>query len=166
LLNVVVLIGRVVRISDLRYTPDGVPVRTFVLAVDRFRRNASGVRESDFIPCVAFSRQAELLEQFGKKGSLISVEGYLRTRRRVTPDGQQRTEIEVYAWRVRSLERRQPQPSETPPVTTYTAQPTSETSYEEQADEEPTMNELPEDVMREIMDYQMDMPSEEDELPY
>ncbi|MFA4016510.1 MAG: hypothetical protein RUDDFDWM_001620 [Candidatus Fervidibacterota bacterium] len=164
MLNVVVLIGRLVRISDLRYTPDGVPVRSFVLAVDRFRRDASGERESDFIPCVAFRRQAELLEQFGRKGSLISVEGYLRTRRRVTPDGQQRTEIEVYAWRVRSLERRQPQPPETPTVITPTTQPISETPYEE-LEEEPTLSELPEEVVEELGDLPTDT-SLEDELPF
>ncbi|MCS7254200.1 MAG: single-stranded DNA-binding protein [Armatimonadota bacterium] len=108
MVNQVVIIGRLTRDPQLRYTSAGVPVTSFVVAVDRYRRNAAGERSTDFIPCVAFRQQAEFIGQFGRKGALVSVEGNLRTRRRVMPDGQQRWIIEVFVWRVQLLERRRP----------------------------------------------------------
>jgi len=115
--NQVVIVGRLTRDPQLRYTRAGVPVTSFVIAVDRYRRNAVGERTTDFIPCVAFDQQAEFVGQFGRKGALVSVEGSLQTRRRVMPDGQQRWIVEVRVRRVQLLERRRPAASEAmPPV--------------------------------------------------
>lgn len=111
MLNQVVLIGRLTRDPQLRYTTNGIPVTSFIVAVSRYRRNAAGERITDFIPCVAFRQQAEFIGQFGRKGALVSIEGSLHTRRRVMPDGQQRLIVEVRAWRVQLLERR-PIPTE------------------------------------------------------
>lgn len=126
MVNQVVIVGRLTRDPQLRYTAAGVPVTSFVIAVDRYRRNVLGERVTDFIPCVAFRQQAEFIGQFGRKGALVSVEGSLQTRRRVMPDGQQRLVVEVLVRRVQLLERRRPAVAEgAPPASVPTAEVTT-----------------------------------------
>ncbi len=70
MMNRVVLVGRLTKDPDLRYTPNGVAVATFTLAVNRTFTNQQGEREADFIQCVTWRRQAENAANFLKKGSL------------------------------------------------------------------------------------------------
>ncbi len=58
-LNKVILIGNLTRDPELRYTPDGTPVVSFTLAVNRPFTNQQGERDADFIPIVAWRKQAE-----------------------------------------------------------------------------------------------------------
>lgn len=104
MLNRVVLIGRLVRDPELRYTPSGVPVATFTLAVERPFANKEGERETDFINIVVWRKQAENCANYLAKGRLAAVDGRLQIRT-YEQDGQRRYFTEVAADNVRFLDR-------------------------------------------------------------
>jgi single-strand DNA-binding protein len=106
-INTIILIGRLTRDPELRYTPNGVAVANFDLAVDRPTTNQQGEREADFIRIVAWQKQAELCANYLKKGRMVAVEGRLQIRSYDTQDGQKRKVAEVVANRVQFLERAQ-----------------------------------------------------------
>jgi single-strand DNA-binding protein len=100
-LNRVILIGRLTRDPELRYTPNGTAVTTFTIAVDRkFNRN-----EADFIPIVAWNKLAELCANYLGKGRLVAVEGRLQVRTYESQEGQKRWVTEVIADEVRFLDK-------------------------------------------------------------
>jgi|SRR5680860_38204 len=103
MLNRVVLIGRLTRDPELRYSPNGVAVTNFTLAIDRKFKNAQGEKEADFIPCVAFKQLAELCANYLSKGKLASVDGRIQVRTYNDKDGQKRWSTEVIAEDVRFL---------------------------------------------------------------
>lgn len=70
MLNRVVLVGRLTRDPELRFTPNGVAVANFTLAVNRPFSNQQGEREADFINCVVWRKPAENVANFLKKGAL------------------------------------------------------------------------------------------------
>jgi len=96
MLNRVVLIGRLTKDPELRYSPSGVAVTKFTLAVDRKFKNAQGEKETDFIPIVAFKQLAELAAEYLAKGKLASVDGRMQTRN-YDKDGQKVYVTEVIA---------------------------------------------------------------------
>jgi single-strand DNA-binding protein len=102
-LNSVVLVGRLTRDPELRYTPSGVAVCNFTLAVDRPFTNQQGERETDFIDIVVWRQQAENVSQHLSKGRLAAVQGRLQIRSYETQDGQRRRVAEVVADSVRFL---------------------------------------------------------------
>ncbi|PWU70070.1 MULTISPECIES: single-stranded DNA-binding protein [Gracilibacillus] len=104
MLNRVVLVGRLTKDPDLRYTPSGVAVANFTIAVNRPFSNQQGQREADFINCVVWRRPAENLANFMSKGSLIGVDGRLQTRSYDDPDGKRVFITEVVADSVQFLE--------------------------------------------------------------
>lgn len=104
MLNRVVLVGRLTKDPELRYTPSGVAVATFTLAVNRAFQNQQGEREADFINCVVWRRQAENAANFLKKGSLTGVDGRLQTRNYEGQDGKRVYVTEVVAEGVQFLE--------------------------------------------------------------
>jgi single-strand DNA-binding protein len=104
MMNRVVLVGRLTKDPDLRYTPNGVPVATFTLAVNRPFSNQQGERESDFINCVVWRKPAENVANFLKKGSLAGVDGRLQTRNYEGQDGKRVYVTEVQAESVQFLE--------------------------------------------------------------
>jgi len=104
-MNHIVLIGRLTRDPELRYTPNGVAVANFDLAVNRPTTNQQGERETDFIRIVAWQKQAELCANYLKKGRLVAVEGRLQIRNYETQDGQKRRVAEVVANFVQFLDR-------------------------------------------------------------
>lgn len=79
MLNVVALTGRLTRDVELKYTRDGDAVCRFTLAVNRPFKNANGENEADFINCTAWRKTAETMSNFLSKGSLVGVEGAIRT---------------------------------------------------------------------------------------
>ncbi|MDR3270924.1 MAG: single-stranded DNA-binding protein [Peptococcaceae bacterium] len=103
MLNRVVLIGRLTKDPELRYTPNGIAVANFTLAVDRSYKNAQGERETDFIPCVVYRQLAELVTNYLAKGKLAAVDGRMQVRSYVGQDGQRRWVTEVVAEDVRFL---------------------------------------------------------------
>ena len=82
------LVGRMTKDADLRYTSNGTAVASFTVAVNRQFTNQSGEREADFINCVAWRKTAETLANFTKKGSLVGVEGRIQTRSYDNQQGQ------------------------------------------------------------------------------
>lgn len=80
MINRVVLVGRLTRDPDLRYTSSGAAVATFTLAVNRQFTNQNGEREADFVNCVIWRKSAENFSNFTRKGSLVGVEGRIQTR--------------------------------------------------------------------------------------
>jgi single-strand DNA-binding protein len=104
-LNSVVIIGRLTKDPQLRYTPAGVAVCSFSLAVDRPFANQQGERDTDFIDVVVWRRDAETVAQHLTKGRLAAVQGRLQIRSYETQDGQRRKTAEVVADHVRFLDR-------------------------------------------------------------
>lgn len=104
MINRATLIGRLVEDVDLRYTPSGIAAAAFTLAVTRPFANQEGVREADFIRCVAWRKTAENVANYTKKGSLIAVDGRIQTRN-YEKDGRRVYVTEVVADTVQFLSR-------------------------------------------------------------
>ncbi|MHB0997813.1 MAG: single-stranded DNA-binding protein [Armatimonadota bacterium] len=104
MLNRVILIGRLANDPELKYTPSGIAVATFTIAVNRMP-NSQGEREADFIPIVAWRQSAEFAANYLTKGRLVAVEGKLQIRSWVAQDGTRRKSAEVVADNLRSLDR-------------------------------------------------------------
>jgi single-strand DNA-binding protein len=102
--NRVVLVGRLTRDPDLRYTPTGVAVANFTLAINRPFANQDGNREADFINCVVWRRPAENLANYMKKGNQVGVDGRLQSRSYEGQDGKTVYVTEVVADSVEFLE--------------------------------------------------------------
>jgi single-strand DNA-binding protein len=106
-INRVLLSGRLTRDPELRYTPSGVAVMTFSLALNRRYKDQSGEwkEEVSFVNVVVWQRQAELASEYLKKGSAVFVEGRLQSRSWETSEGQKRSVLEVRAERLQFLDR-------------------------------------------------------------
>lgn len=104
MLNRVILIGRLTRDPELRYTPAGVAVAQFTLAVDRPFTNSQGEREADFIPIVVWRQLAETCANYLRKGRLAAVEGRIQVRNYENSEGRRVYVTEVIADNVRFLE--------------------------------------------------------------
>lgn len=104
MLNRVVLIGRLATDPELKYTPSGIAVASFRIAVDR-RPNAQGEKETDFIPIVAWRQSAEFASTCLTKGRLVAVDGRMQVRSWVAQDGTRRYLTEVVADELRGLDR-------------------------------------------------------------
>ena len=77
-MNKVMLVGRLTRDPELRALPSGKHVATFTIATNEFR--GGGAERTEYHPCVAWDRLAEICGQFLSKGQLVDVEGRLQTR--------------------------------------------------------------------------------------
>ena len=105
--NKVILIGNLTRNPELRYTPNGTPVTSFSLAVNRRFRQAEELKEEVcYVDIVVFGRQAEHCGQYLSKGNGVIVDGRLQQRRWETDDGQKRSKHEVVAQSVTFLPKR------------------------------------------------------------
>ena len=102
-MNKVVLIGRLTRDPELRYTGSNTPVATFSLAVNRNFQNQNGEREADFINIVVWRKQAENCKNFLTQGSQVAIEGRIQTRTYDDQNGQKRYVTEVVADNVEFL---------------------------------------------------------------
>ncbi len=109
MINNVVLVGRMTRDAELRYTQSNQAVATFTLAVNRNFKNQNGEREADFINCVIWRQQAENLANWAKKGALIGITGVIQTRNYENQQGQRVYVTEVIANSFQLLESRNSQ---------------------------------------------------------
>jgi single-strand DNA-binding protein len=80
MLNKVILMGRLTKDPELRYTPSNVPVCTFTIAVDRNYAKQGEQRQADFIQVVAWRNNAEFVSKYFAKGRMIAIAGSLQTR--------------------------------------------------------------------------------------
>lgn len=105
-MNVTVLMGRLTRDCDVRYTTSGKCVCQFTLAVDRPFTNQDGQREADFIPVVIWGKTAELAGNSLQKGHRVLVRGRIQTRSYDAKDGSKRYVTEVVADSMEFIERK------------------------------------------------------------
>ena len=106
MINNVVLVGRLANDPEMKYTPSGMPITTFRLAVDRGRKNDAGEDQTDWLNIVAFQKTAELVAQYCDKGSLVGIEGRIQSRTWEGQDGKKNYSVEIVANNVRFLESR------------------------------------------------------------
>lgn len=103
-MNKVILIGRLTKDPELKYTPgSGTAVTTVTLAVDR-QKTKDGKKEADFIPVVIWGKSAEATAQYMSKGKLIGIAGRIQTRSYEAKEGGKRYVTEVVAEEVQFLE--------------------------------------------------------------
>lgn len=104
MINRTVLVGRLTKDPELRYTSSNIAFARFTIAVNRTFAGPSGEREADFIQCIAWRRQAENLARFVRKGSLIGVEGRIQTGSYDDKDGIRKFTTDVVCDSVQFLE--------------------------------------------------------------
>ncbi|MGG1880343.1 single-stranded DNA-binding protein [Paenibacillus cisolokensis] len=102
-LNQVVLIGRLTKDPELRYTPSGVAVAQFTLAVDRPFTNQEGQKEADFIPVVVWKAIAENVANYVKKGNQVAVTGRIQVRNYENNEGRRVYVTEVVGQNIQFL---------------------------------------------------------------
>jgi single-strand DNA-binding protein len=103
MINQVILVGRLTKDPELRYTADGTAVVNVTLAVSRNFRNADGIIDTDFVNCTLWRRVAENTANYCRKGSIIGVTGRIQTRNYENKDGKRIYVTEVVAESVRFL---------------------------------------------------------------
>jgi len=98
-MNKIMLIGNLGRDPEMSYTPSGLAVTRFSLAVNRVNKTASGERqeETEWFNIVLFSKLAEISNQYLKKGLKVFIEGRIQTRKYTDKNGIERTAVEVIA---------------------------------------------------------------------
>jgi single-strand DNA-binding protein len=120
MLNQVTLIGRIGRDPELRYTPSGVAVVSFSIAIDRPHRSSAGESEgeskTDWLNVVAWRQNAEFAANYLSKGRLVLVQGRLQTRNWVAQDGTRRSSVEVVADRLQGLDKPKDQAAPSVPI--------------------------------------------------
>lgn len=105
-MNKIILLGRLVREPEVRYTQTGKAVCQFTLAIDRPYVNQDGQKEADFIPVVLWGKQGETAGNTISKGQRVLVEGRLQVRSYEAKDGSTRTIAEVIADRFEYIEKK------------------------------------------------------------
>jgi single-strand DNA-binding protein len=111
-----ILVGRMANDPELKYTPSGVAVSTFRVAVNRPFKTADGTREADFLDVCAWRQQAEFAANYLGKGRLVLVEGRIQVRS-YEKDGQRRKVWEIVADNLRGLDRPKEGAETTAPAT-------------------------------------------------
>ncbi len=96
-MNKAIIIGRLTRDPEMRTTTSGVNSTTFTVAVSRNYTNQNGERETDFLNCVTWRKQAENVAKYCKKGTQVAVEGRIQTRSYDAQDGTKRYVTEIIA---------------------------------------------------------------------
>lgn len=97
MLNKAILMGRLTRDPEIRYTQNNIPVVSFSIAVDRNYSGQGAERQTDFIDIVAWRKTAEFVSNWFAKGQMIVVVGSIQSRRWQDKNGNNRTSIEVVA---------------------------------------------------------------------
>lgn len=101
-LNKAFIVGNLTRDPELRQTPTGQTVCSFGVATNRMFTDSAGQRQkqAEFHNIVAWGRQAEIVNQYLRKGSLVLVEGRIQTRSWQDPQGQKHWKTEIIAERI------------------------------------------------------------------
>ncbi|MFC1517031.1 single-stranded DNA-binding protein [Candidatus Margulisiibacteriota bacterium] len=103
--NKVFIIGRLTKDPETRYTPSGIAVTRFTVAINRNFRGQSGQEETDFLRVVAWRRLAEICGEYLKKGRLVSIDGRLQVST-WEKDGEKMKSAEIVADNMQMLERK------------------------------------------------------------
>ena len=105
-MNLTVLMGRLTRDPEVRYSTDNMAVARFTLAVDRFGKE----KGADFISCVAFGKQGEFVEKYLKQGTKIAMRGRIQTGSYTNRDGQKVYTTDVVAEIIEFAESKKDEP--------------------------------------------------------
>lgn len=98
MINKVILMGRLTKDPEIRYTPSGAMTASFTLAIDRKRKSENGEKQTDFINCVAWEKRAEFMRDYFSKGMMAIVEGRIQTRSWTdSKDGKKRYATDILA---------------------------------------------------------------------
>jgi len=107
--NKVILLGNLTRDPEVRYTPNGIAVASFAIAVNRkYKQGDETKEEVSYIDIVVFGKQAESCGQYINKGDSVLIDGRLQQRRWETEEGQKRNKLEVVAQSVNFMPKRTP----------------------------------------------------------
>ncbi|HUL34850.1 MAG TPA: single-stranded DNA-binding protein [Candidatus Eisenbacteria bacterium] len=103
--NKVILVGRLGRDPETRYTSGGQAVANFSVATDESYKDRNGERQkrTEWHKIVVWGKQAEIAQQYLKKGSLVFIEGRIQSREWQDKEGQKRTSFEIVANNFRML---------------------------------------------------------------
>ncbi len=134
MINNVVLVGRITKDPELRYTPSNVATVSFSIAIDRAYQSQNGERQADFINCVAWRQSAEFLAKYVKKGYMIGVTGSIQTRNYQAQDGTTRYVTEVVCNSVQNLQGRNDAAADN---SGYQAQPSQRVSAPKAQEKQP-----------------------------
>ena len=93
--NKVMLIGRLVRDPEMRYSTSGLAVTSFSIAVDRRNKNQQGEKQTDFFRCTAWRQSAEFVSSYASKGRLVAVEGRIELNKFTGQDGIEKQSADV-----------------------------------------------------------------------
>jgi single-strand DNA-binding protein len=105
--NKVILLGNLTRDPEVRYTPNGIAVASFAIAVNRkYKQGDETKEEVSYIDIVVFGKQAESCGQYINKGDSVLIDGRLQQRRWETEEGQKRNKLEVVAQSVNFMPKR------------------------------------------------------------
>jgi len=105
--NKVILMGNLTRDPEVRYTPNGIAVASFAIAVNRkYKQGDETKEEVSYIDIVVFGKQAESCGQYISKGDSVLIDGRLQQRRWETEEGQKRSKVEVVAQSVNFMPKR------------------------------------------------------------
>ena len=116
-MNKAIIIGRNTKDIELRQTNSGSSAVEFSIAVKRTFKNANGDYESDFFNCVAFSKLAETISRYVKKGDMIGVEGRLQTRNYTNREGNKVYVTEIIVENIEFLQAKKQDEQSAPTVT-------------------------------------------------
>ena len=131
MLNKVVLMGRLTKDPEMRYTQAQTAVTSFSLAVERDAKSRDGDREVDYINCVAWRSSAEFVEKYFHKGSMAVVAGRLQIRNWQDKDGNNRQSAEVVVDNIYFGDSKRSDDSNTPPLTGSTFKELEDDSHED-----------------------------------
>ena len=164
-MNKVILIGRLTRDPELRYTGSNTPVATFSLAVNRSFTNQNGEREADFINCVVWRKLAETVKNYLSQGSQVAVEGRIQTRNYDDQNGQRRyvTEVVVENIDFVGTRRDNSQSTQQPSFNSQPSTPDVTTPYDFSAAAAPTGTNVSSDPYAE---FGSNIEINDDELPF
>ena len=115
-MNKVIEIGRATKDIELKQTQGGTSVVEFSIAVKRTFKNANGEYDSDFFNCVAFSKAAETISKYVKKGDMLGIEGRLQTRSYTNKEGRKITLTEIIVESFEFLQAKKQEATEEPDI--------------------------------------------------
>ena len=150
MINRVVLVGRMTRDPELRRTQNGSAVTSFTLAMNSPKRNDEE-QQADYISCVTWNKVAENVEKYCSKGSLVGVEGRLRSRTYDNAQGQRVYVTEVVCDSVQFLETKprdkyeEQQCHQQAPANSY-QQPVQNQQQDNFMNEQPSYNIMEDDI--------------------
>lgn len=150
MINNVVLVGRLARDVELKYTGNGTPVASITLAVEENFKDQNGEKKTSFINCTAWKKAAETIAQYMHKGDMLGVTGRLQQQTWEDQQGNKRSKLEVIVDGFQFLSSKQGQGQQQ-------AQQPQQPAYQQQPQyQQPQQGE---------MDMSYNMPSDED-LPF